>query len=102
MHIGESNNFFIRMKPENITSTVESIKKTYNSFKPDIPMDFHFLDDDFDKLYRSEQRMSKILGLFLFPGNHYFMSRAYRIIIIYDSAKNKRDRHKENKRSKIP
>ena len=29
-------------------------------------MDFHFLDDDFDKLYRSEQRMSKILSYFSF------------------------------------
>jgi putative ABC transport system permease protein len=66
MQIGESNNFFIRMKPGNITSTVESIKKTYNSFKPEIPMEFHFLDDDFDKLYRSEQKMSKILGYFSF------------------------------------
>jgi putative ABC transport system permease protein len=54
------------MRPGNVNSTFESIKKTYNSFKPDIPVDFHFLDDDFDKLYRSEQRMSKILGYFSF------------------------------------
>jgi len=66
IRIGESNNFFIRMKPENITSTIESVKKTYNSFKPDIPIEFHSLDDDFDKLYRSEQRISKILGYFSF------------------------------------
>jgi ABC-type antimicrobial peptide transport system permease subunit len=64
MQLGESNNFFIRMKPENITSTVESVKKIYNSFKPEIPLDFHFLDDDFDKLYRTEQRISKIFGYF--------------------------------------
>jgi ABC-type antimicrobial peptide transport system permease subunit len=66
MQIGEANNFFVRMGPGNVTSTIESIKKTYNSFKPDIPIDFHFLDDDFDKLYSSEQRMSKILGYFSF------------------------------------
>jgi ABC-type antimicrobial peptide transport system permease subunit len=66
MSIGESNNFFIRMKPGNITSTLESIKKTYNSFKPDIPLDFHFLNDDFDKLYLSEQRVSRILRYFSF------------------------------------
>jgi putative ABC transport system permease protein len=64
MQLGESNNFFIRMKPENIISTVESIKKIYNSFKPEIPLDFHFLDDDFDKLYRTEQRISKIFLFF--------------------------------------
>jgi putative ABC transport system permease protein len=54
------------MKSENITSTVESIKKTYNSFKPDIPLDFHFLNDDFDNMYRSEQRISRILSYFSF------------------------------------
>jgi putative ABC transport system permease protein len=64
MQLGESNNFFIKMKPENINSTVESIKKIYNSFKPEIPLDFHFLEDDFDKLYRTEQRISKIFGYF--------------------------------------
>jgi len=66
MQIGGSNTFFIRMKPEHITSTVESVTKMYNSFKPDIPLNFHFLDDDFDKLYRTEQRMSKIFGYFSF------------------------------------
>jgi ABC-type antimicrobial peptide transport system permease subunit len=66
MQLGESNNFFIRMKPENISSTVETIRETYNSFKPEIPLDFHFLDDDFDKLYRTEQRISKIFGYFSF------------------------------------
>ncbi len=66
MQMGESNTFFIRMKPEHITSTVESIRKMYNSFKPDIPMNFHFLDDDFDSLYRTEQRISLIVGYFSF------------------------------------
>jgi putative ABC transport system permease protein len=66
MQTGESNNFFVRMKPGNMTSTIESIKKTYNAFKPDIPMDFHFLNDDFDKLYIAEQRMGKILSYFSF------------------------------------
>jgi putative ABC transport system permease protein len=66
MQIGGSNTFFIRMKHEHIVSTVESVRKLYNSFKPDIPLDFHFLDDDFSNLYRTEQRMSKIFGYFSF------------------------------------
>ena len=66
MRLGGSNTLFIKMKPDRITSIVESIRKTYNSFKPDIPLDFHFLDDDFDNLYRTEQRISKIVGSFSF------------------------------------
>ena len=66
MQIAASNTFFIRMKSEHFTSTVESIRKTYNAFKPDIPLDFHFLDDDYNNLYLSEQRMGKIFGYFSF------------------------------------
>ena len=54
------------MKPDHITSTVDYIKKTFKSFNPDYPLDFHFLDDDYDNLYRTEQRMSKIFGYFSF------------------------------------
>jgi putative ABC transport system permease protein len=63
---GESNNFYIKMKPDKITSSVAFINKTFKSFNPGLPIDFHFLDDDFDNLYRTEQRMSKIFGYFSF------------------------------------
>jgi len=66
MQIGSSNTFFIRMKYDKLTSIVESVKKTYDSFKPDIPLDFHFLDDDYDNLYRTERRLGKIIGYFSF------------------------------------
>jgi putative ABC transport system permease protein len=64
MQMGASNNFYVKMKPDKIISTVEFIKKTFKSFDPGLPIDFHFLDDDFDNLYRTEQRMSKIFGYF--------------------------------------
>src|SRR5664280_630578 len=66
MQLGASNNFYIRMKPDKIISTVESVKKTYKSFDPGLPIDFHFLDDDYDNLYRTEQRMGKIFSYFSF------------------------------------
>jgi len=64
MQVGQSNNFYIKMKPDKIIATVESIKKSYKSFNPGLPIDFHFLDDDFDTMYRTEQRMSKIFKYF--------------------------------------
>jgi len=64
MKKGDSNNLFVKMKPDHIPATVESINKTFKSFNPGLPLDFHFLDDDFDNLYRTEQRMSKIFGYF--------------------------------------
>jgi ABC-type antimicrobial peptide transport system permease subunit len=55
-------NCYIRMKPGHITSTVDYIKKIFKSHNLDYPLQFKFLDDDYDKLYRTEQRIGKILG----------------------------------------
>jgi putative ABC transport system permease protein len=64
MQKGESNNLYVKMKSDHLPATVEFINKTFKSFDPGLPIDFHFLDDDFDKLYQAEQRMSKIFGYF--------------------------------------
>ncbi len=53
--------FFIRMKPDKITSIVPYIKKTIQSFNLSYLLNFHFLADDYDNLYRTEQNMSKII-----------------------------------------
>jgi putative ABC transport system permease protein len=66
MHIGASNVLFVRMKPDKITSTVDYIEKTYKSFNPSEPLNFHFLDNDYNNLYRTEQRIGKIFGYFSF------------------------------------
>ena len=64
MKKGESNNLFVKMKSDHVPATVEFINKTFKSFNPGLPLDFHFLDVDFDNLYRTEQRMSKIFRYF--------------------------------------
>jgi putative ABC transport system permease protein len=64
MQKGVSNNLYVKMKPDHIPVTVDFINKTFKSFNPGLPIDFHFLDDDFDNLYRTEQRISKIFGYF--------------------------------------
>jgi putative ABC transport system permease protein len=64
MQLGASNNFYVKMKPDKITSSVDFIKKTFKSFDPGLPIDFHFLDDDYDNLYRTEKRIGRIFGYF--------------------------------------
>ena len=54
--------FLIRMKSDQVTSIVPYIKKTLQSFNLSYLLNFHFLADDYDNLYRAEQRMSKIFG----------------------------------------
>jgi putative ABC transport system permease protein len=53
--------FFIRMKPDKVTSMVPYINKIIQSFNLSYLLNFHFLADDYDNLYRTEQNMSKII-----------------------------------------
>jgi putative ABC transport system permease protein len=64
MQKGESNNLYVKMKPDHTLATVEFINTTFKSFDPGLPIDFHFLNVDFDNLYQTEQRMSKIFSYF--------------------------------------
>jgi putative ABC transport system permease protein len=59
---GMYGNCYVRMKPGHITSTVDFIKKIFKSHNLDYPLQFKFLDDEYDNLYRTEQRIGKILG----------------------------------------
>ena len=55
---------FVRVKPGDLTGTIDYIKNVYKTFSPSAPFDYHFLDEDFDNLYRSETRMQTIFGYF--------------------------------------
>ncbi len=54
----------IKMSSKDIPATLSYIDRTWKQFSPDFPFDFHFLDQSFDQLYRSEQRLSEIFLTF--------------------------------------
>ncbi len=60
----------IKVRPENLPSTIASIKKAINKIVPDYPFDFQFLDEDLNSLYIYEKRTSTflryIMGLTIF------------------------------------
>jgi putative ABC transport system permease protein len=59
---GMGGNCYIRMKPGHNASTVDYIKKIFKSHNLTYPLDFKFLDDEYENLYQAEQRIGKILG----------------------------------------
>ena len=47
-----------------IFNTINIIKKVWEKYSPSQPFEFHFLDDEIDKLYRSEQKFRKLFFYF--------------------------------------
>jgi putative ABC transport system permease protein len=56
----------VRLQPGKISEQIGSMEAKWKSFAPATPFDFSFLDNEFDALYRSEQRMGTVFGIFTF------------------------------------
>ena len=55
---------FVRVKPGDLTSTIDYIKDVYKTFSPSAPFNYHFIDKNFEELYTSETRMQTIFSYF--------------------------------------
>ncbi len=54
----------VRINTVDIQGTLEFIQKTWDSFSPPLLVEYAFLDESFDRLYRSEMLMGRIAVLF--------------------------------------
>ncbi len=55
---------FARIRPDNISQTIASIEKIYKKFNPEFPFNLRFLDNDYSRLYRSEEQAGEIFRYF--------------------------------------
>jgi putative ABC transport system permease protein len=55
---------YARINPENMSGTLEGIEKVWRRMMPTKPFEYFFLDDEFDRAYRSQERLGQLIGLF--------------------------------------
>ncbi len=58
----EPGKFFVRIKPGNLSGTITSLQATWKSIVPDLPFKYSFLDEDFNRFYKSEQKWGSIIS----------------------------------------
>lgn len=54
----------VKVKTADLQNTLSFIKSAWNKFSPDYPLDYNFLDENFDKMYKSEDKLSSLLWIF--------------------------------------
>lgn len=54
----------IRTRSDDIAATLDFLKIQWREVVSDRPFDYFFLDDDYDKLYRTEKQIGTLFGLF--------------------------------------
>jgi putative ABC transport system permease protein len=58
------NYIYISINPGNVMSTMKQLEKAWKRIMPMIPFEYHFVDEDFDKMYRVEERMGSLMRYF--------------------------------------
>jgi putative ABC transport system permease protein len=58
------SSLILRIKPENIPATIAHLKTTWKQFNSEWPFEYKFLDENFDKMYRSEQKLATLFTFF--------------------------------------
>jgi len=58
------NNLSVKFSGDNIAASLIYLENTWKKLLPEIPYQYAFLDDNFDKLYQAEQRQGNIFTIF--------------------------------------
>jgi putative ABC transport system permease protein len=61
-----ANYISVRVNPGNISQTIQLIENTWDAFSPKFPLEFSFLDEDYNRLYKNEQQTHQLFIIFSF------------------------------------
>lgn len=61
---GTGLHLVIRIRPEDLRSTLAYIEEAWSDFFPDFPIAYTFLDEDIGRQYRNEMRIGNFFGVF--------------------------------------
>ena len=56
--------FIVKVKSANMPLTINSMKEVWTKFFPQYPFEYNFLDESIDKMYKSEEKYSKVISIF--------------------------------------
>jgi putative ABC transport system permease protein len=56
----------LRISGDNIPQTLGFLEKTWTKFAPEFPFEYHFLDEDYEHIYRTEHRLGALVRYFTF------------------------------------
>jgi ABC-type antimicrobial peptide transport system permease subunit len=54
----------IRLTPGKVPESLHALEKTWKNVIPDYPLEYNFIDQDYDNLYRAENRLTGLLKYF--------------------------------------
>ena len=54
----------VRISPDDIGGAIENMEKEWKNLSPQYPFEYSFMDENFDRMYRADQKLAKIFRYF--------------------------------------
>jgi len=54
----------IKLKAANIGNTISGVRNVWNKFSPEYPIEYKFLDENFEQMYNAEDKLKSLLSIF--------------------------------------
>ncbi len=54
----------VKLKTADLKNTLAYINKTWNKYTSEYPLDYKFMDESFDEMYKAEDKLSRLLWIF--------------------------------------
>ncbi len=54
------NVLFLRLRPSDLKEDIEKISEKWDQLSPNFPFEYHFLDQSFNEMYKSEQKLATL------------------------------------------
>jgi putative ABC transport system permease protein len=54
----------VKIKSAEMAATLAQVRDVWNKFTPDFPLEYKFLDENFDQMYRSEDKLQSLMWVF--------------------------------------
>jgi putative ABC transport system permease protein len=59
-----SRELLVKLSGHHLNETISFLEKKWKSIFPDRPFEYHFMDNDYNKLYNAEIRLGTVMGIF--------------------------------------
>ena len=63
---GNHNDLSMKIRPKDVQGTMDLVRSTWKRFEPDRSLQYYFIDERFDRMYRNEERVSRLVSAFAF------------------------------------
>jgi len=58
------SNVYVKVSGQDLPGTITRLQTIWKEYSPHHPFEYHFLDDDYNRLYRTETRTGELFGTF--------------------------------------